>query len=193
MERKEFLVGITNDNEVAFMEVEVRNRNYDEESSLEFSASFNCVMPFIVEDSDGIEYAEHLLNDCYTDKDKYDLCERFNCKLSDLAEALADDMEIRTNADERDCSLYPNRIMVDDTEYAFESMGCGQHDIMKSGLKECVNTQAFMKLYEYWQKYHLKVIDNEQAKEVEDLVNEMLLANEEEEIVNYIKKYKEVL
>lgn len=193
MKRREFLVGFTNDNEVAFMEVEVRNRDYNGENKFEFSASFNCVKPFIVEDSDGIEYAQELLDSGYSDEDKYGLCEKFDCRPSDLAEALADDMGIYTNADERDCSLYPNRIMVDDTEYAFESMGCGQHDVMEVGLKEFVNKEAFMKLYEYWQKYHLEVIDNEQAKEVEDLVDEMLLANEEEEIENYIKKYKEML
>ena len=120
---KKYLLGINNDNEIVFGEFEIATRNgYNE-----FTASFDTVAPFEVEESDGIEYMEELLDSCYDNGEKYRLCVQYDCAPSELAEIMAENEYISTNADEKDCSLYSNRIYVDDIEYA---------ELQKQAIKE---------------------------------------------------------
>ena len=184
---KKYLLGINNDNEIVFGEFGITTRNgYNE-----FTACFDTVAPFKVEGSDGIEYMESLLEDCYDNAHKYELCERFDCAPSKLAENMAVDACIYTNADERDCSLYSNRIYVDDVEYAFESMGGGQHDIRNEGMKEYANRVAVETLLNLWDNYHLKKVDDNIVEKVAQLQTELELdcVEEENKIAEYIKKY----
>lgn len=178
------LLGISEHNKILFGEFEIRERD----GKKTFSASFDVVTPFEVEESDGIEYMENLLEECYSDADKYELCEKFDCTPSELAENMAWEANICTNADEKDCSLYNERIMADGIEYAFESASCGQHDIRKDGVKEYVNKKAVEKLLNLWDEYHLKEISTEFAQEVEELVKTLDI-DIEEKISEYIRKY----
>ena len=184
---KKYLLGINNDNEIVFGEFGITTRNgYNE-----FTACFDTVAPFEVEESDGIEYMESLLDDCYDDGDKYRLCVQYDCTPSELAERMAENEYISTNADEKDCSLYSNRIYVGNIEYAFESMSCGQHDIREEGMKEYINKKAIDELLNLWDNYHLKEVNDDIVEKVAQLqlILDLETAEEEETIANYIKKH----
>lgn len=185
--RKKYLLGINNNNEIVFGEFEVRGQN-DEKI---FSASFDTVAPFEVEESDGIEYMEELLDSCYNDGDKYRLCIQYDCAPSELPQIMAENEYIQTNADERDCSIYDNRIYVGDVEYAFESMSCGQHDIRDEGMKEYTNKKAVEELLNLWDNYHLKKVDDSIIEKTAKLQEELELdcTEEENKIAEYIEKY----
>lgn len=184
---KKYLLGINNDDDIVFAEFGITTRNgYNE-----FTASFDTVEPFEVEESDGVEYMERLIDDCYDDGDKYRLCVRYDCTPSELPQALAEEEYIQTNADEKDCSLYDNRIYVDGIEYAFESVGGGQHDIRDEGMKEYTNKKAIEELLNLWDNYHLKKVDDIIVEKVAKLQKELELdcTEEETKIAEYIKKY----
>lgn len=184
---KKYLLGINNDNEIVFGEFGITTRNgYNE-----FTACFNTVAPFEVEESDGIEYMEELLDSCYDDGDKYKLCVQYDCTPSELAEIMAENEHVSTNADEKDCSVYSNRIYVDDAEYAFETMSCGQHDIRDEGMKEYTNKKAVEILLNLWDNYHLKKVDDNIVEKVAQLQKRLKLdcTEEETKIAEYIKKY----
>lgn len=184
---KKYLLGINNDNEIVFGEFEITSRNgYNE-----FTACFNTVAPFEVEESDGIEYMEELLYSCYDDGDKYRLCVQYDCTPSELAEIMAENEYISTNADEKDCSIYSNRIYVNGTEYAFESMSCGQHDIRGEGMKEYTNQKAVEILLDLWDNYHLKEVNDDIVEKVAQLQTELELdcTEEENKLAEYIEKY----
>lgn len=184
---KKYLLGINNDNEIVFSEFGITTRNgYNE-----FTASFSTVAPFEVEESDGIEYIEELLDSCCDDGDKYRLCVQYDCAPSELAEIMAEREDINTNADEKDCSLYDNRIHVGGVEYAFESMGCGQYDIRDEGMKEYTNKKAVDELLNLWDNYHLKEVDDSIVEKTAKLQEELELdcTEEESKIAEYIEKY----
>lgn len=184
---KKYLLGINNDNEIVFAEFGITARN----NYNEFTACFDTVAPFEVEESDGIEYMEYLLEDCYNNADKYELCEKFDCAPSELVERMAEDACIYTNADEKDCSLYSNRVYVNGTEYAFESISCGQHDIRGEGMKEYTNKKAVDELLNLWDSYHLKKVDDNIVEKVAKLQEELGLdcTEEETKITEYIENY----
>ena len=185
--RKKYLLVINNDNEVVFAEFGITTRN----GCNEFTACFDTVAPFEVEENDGLEYMEELLNSCYDDGSKYRLCAEYDCTPLELAERMAEQEYISTNADEKDCSVYSNRIYVDDVEYAFESMSCGQHDIRDEGMKEYTNKKAVEELLNLWDSYHLKEVDDSIVEKVTKLQKELELdcAEEENKIAEYIEKY----
>ena len=110
--RKKYLLGATVDNELVFGEFEITNRN----GYSEFTASFDTVRPFNGEDYDLEEYYEGWIDGM--DKEYlYDLCERFDCKPSELPKELADECyDIR---DAIDCSLYPEEIEVNGESWYF--------------------------------------------------------------------------
>ena len=124
---RKILLGFTNDNEVVFGEAEITTRN----GYKEFTACFSTVRPFEDEETDGVAYYEELLGDCYSDEQKYKLCEEYDCKPSELAETMAEDEGIEKLSETLDCSVYNNTIYVNGSEWAFESISGGPHDIME--------------------------------------------------------------
>ena len=184
---KKYLLGINNYNEIVFAEFGITTRNgYNE-----FSACFDTVAPFEVEESDGLEYMEELLESCYDDGDKYRLCVQYDCTPSELPQIMAENEHIQTNADEKDCSLYSNRIYIDDVEYAFETSCGGQHDIRNEGMKEYTNKKAVEELLNLWDNYHLEKVDDSIVEKVTKLQEELEFdcAEEESKIAEYIEKY----
>lgn len=178
-----FLLGFSKEKEVVFGNINVKNGI--------LTASFDTVAPFLNEDSDGSDYMNELLEECYSSSDKYDLCEKYDCTPSELAEVLAEQEGIETLADERDCSTYPERLAVDGEEWAFESMSGGQHDILKDGMLEFVDKKAVMDLYTFWKNYHLQKVDDTIVEQVAQLREELDIGacKEEATIASYIKKY----
>ena len=180
--RHKFLLGATVNNELVFGEFEVREWN----GYPEFSASFNTVIPFNAEGYDLEEYYE----DWVSGMDKeylYDLCERFDCRPSELPKNLADECyDVR---DALDCSLYSEEVIVDGESWCFESSGCGQHDTRKDGMEKYVNEEAYNLLHTLWDNYHLKKVDEEVIEQIENLASMLSSIDEEEWIINYIKEY----
>ena len=193
---KKYLLGATSDREIVFAEFEAthprywskENGNYTDESVRHFSASFDCVIPFTEDDlEDAEDYYRDLVDECYDDGEKYKMCERYDCKPSELAEYLAED-EGTDPQNIRDCSLYSNIIEVDGIDYYFESGSCGQHDTRKDGMDEYVNKEAYDLLHELWDKYHLKTIDEDGLKKMQRVTELLEDVDEEEWIADYIRR-----
>lgn len=183
--RRKYLLGANTDKELVFAEMEITNRN----GYPEFTASFDCVRPFTEDEVNVTEYYESLVDEMDA-KWKWEQCERYDCKPSELAECLADD-----NGDEvmdiKDCSLYPEIITVDDTDYYFESGSCGQHDT-RDEMAICTSQNIYNRIHELWDKYHLKEVDQAVFQEFNNIViaYDSMFKNEEEEkewIADYIK------
>lgn len=193
------LLGITKEKEIAFANIEIRNviiykdGQRIDTGKREFSASFDTVAPFEVEETDGIEYMQQYIDDCLTDGDKYELCKRFDVAPSDLAEAKASKEYIFDNADTKDCSFYSNRIYVDGLEYAFESMAGGQHDVRENGgmLELAISQADFDFIMEMWDNNHLKVVTPELETEITERLHalELEATEEEEKIAELIRTY----
>lgn len=181
--RKQYLLGATSDNELVFGEFEITHRN----GYAEFSASFNTVKPFNGENFDLEEYFEDYIEGL-GEEYLYDLCKRFNCKLSELVENLADECgDVR---DALDCSLYPECYIVDENSWYFESGSCGQHDT-RDEMEEIINPEAYELLHKLWDTYHLKKVDDDVISQVENLEEILSEVNEEEWIIEYIQRHME--
>ena len=179
--RKKFLLGATVNREIVFGEFEITHRN----GFPQFSASFDCVIPFEKDEYDLEEYYEDWVDGMPKDY-LYDLCERFSCSPQDLPKHLADDCyDIR---DAIDCSLYPEIIDVDGIEYCFESSSCGQHDTREDGMDEYVNQDAYDLLHKLWDKYHLMKVDVSVEEEVQKIVEMLEEVDEEAWIEDYIRR-----
>jgi hypothetical protein len=183
-QRRKVLLGATKDGEIVFGEFEITNRN----KYPEFTASFDTVRPFTADDlEDAEDYYESLLDDCYDDAAKYKLCEQYDCSPSELAENMAnengsDPMNIR------DCSLYPEIIDVDGTDYYFESGSCGQHDT-RNEMYAYTDKDAYDSLHELWDKYHLKNIADapEVVESFAKIISSLSDIDETEWIADYIR------
>jgi hypothetical protein len=103
-------------------------------------------------------------------------------------ESLVEEMDDSSVYDIRDCSLYPEEIDVDGTTYYFESSACGQHDTREEGMKLFTNQNAYDKLHELWDFYHLKKVDEEVIKEVRELHETLSKIDEKEWIADWIKE-----
>lgn len=178
-----FLLGFSKEKEVVFGSIEIRGGA--------LFASFDTVAPFLNKKSDGIEYFSEMLNDCYSNSEKFELCKKLDCKPSELVRALVEKEGVNTLADERDCSIYSERLTVDGNEWAFESSSSGQHDILEDGMLEFVNKKDVMELYTLWKAYHLKKVDDTIVEQVAQLRQKLDIGVCEEEaiIASYIKKY----
>ena len=165
------LLGANEYNEVVFGEFGVKQY----EDGHKFSASFFTVEPTSICDADLQDYAERYYED-YVDDMMHDgkwlwmQCDEYDCKPSDLAYEMASGIDdIR---DILDCSLYPNIITVNGSDWVFESMSCGQHDTRNS-MTEYVDKDSYNKLHELWDNYHLENIDDDIIKEVDELAKKM--------------------
>lgn len=183
--REKFLLGATVDHELVFGEFEITKRN----GYPEFTASFDTVRPFNGENYDLEGYYENWIygmDKAYL----YDLCERFDCKPSELAGELANECcDVR---DALDCSLYPEWYDVDGESWYFESCSCGQHDT-RDDMEEIINVKAYDLLHELWDKYHIKEVDNNVIEQVKQIVYMLSEIDEEEWIIDYIERHKENL
>lgn len=178
--KKRLLLGATEQNEIVFANVEITTRN----GYKEFTASFDSVRPQNLDDINVVELADDYL-ECLDDCDKYELCEQFNCTSADLAEVFADNSEI---GDLMDCSLYPEVVESNEgIEYIFESGCCGQYDSRKD-VESYITQNGYNRLMAYWDKYHLKEIDEQTEKEIIILLDAMDIGedNEQDWICQYI-------
>lgn len=182
MSRNKYLLGVSKYNELVFGEFEVTERN----GYPEFTASFYTVFPITEDDVDAEDYYENLVEEM-DDSWVLEQLKFYDCPYSELVDKLA-----RDNGTEvyniRDCSMYSEEIDVGGTTYYFESSACGQHDTRKEGMKLYTNQKAYDKLHELWDKYHLKEVDEEVIKEVQELYEALSEIEEKEWIENWIRE-----
>lgn len=179
---KKYLLGVNNYNELVFGEFKITERN----GYPEFTASFDTVFPITEADVDAEEYYENLVEEM-DDSWVLEQLKFYDCPYTELPERLA--IGNGTSVyDIRDCSLYSEEIDVDDITYYFESSGGGQHDTRKEGMELYTNQKAYDKLHELWDLYHLKKVDEEVIKEVQELYETLSKIDEKEWIENWIKE-----
>lgn len=175
------LLGATKDNELVFAEFGVSNRSgYDE-----FTASFDTVRPFDGDSVDISYYYQCIVDDM--DKDwLIDKCDEYDCKPSDLAEKMADNCYDITEV--VDCSLYPETYIINNADWYFESMCCGQHDT-RDDMAEYVDEKAYNELHELWDKYHLHKVDSGVIDKVRQIADALSKTNAEEWITDYVRRH----
>lgn len=139
---KEIIVGITNDNEIYTLNLNLKEDN-------EFTMSGETNRPLKCEDavSQGRERLED--GELWRDAVK---AEQTTASLDDwIDDVLAIDGETSMI----DNSLMPDEVMVDSEKYIFESSACGQHQ--EKELKHYfIDKNLFILLMSLWDRYHLK-------------------------------------
>lgn len=167
-EFKKVLLGATKDGTLVFADIRVggEHRNY-------FSISFSEVRPFLATDEFLRERAENYIDD--VDKEFLDdLCERFDCKPSDLVDELVGEANYLGIEALVDISLYPESYSIDgyEDDVYFESEGCGQHDTRDILIP--INKEFSEWLHSLWDTYHLKEMTAEEYGNIETKVREYI-------------------
>jgi hypothetical protein len=179
--REKYLLGATKDSEIVFGELEITTRN----GYPELTASFDTVRPFTADSYSPLSYYESLIDEM--DKAwKYDQCEHYDCSPSELAGRMADDAGDDPR-DTMDCSLYPEEIDVDGTNWYFESSSGGQHDA-RDDMAVYTNKDAYDRIHALWDEYHLKHVDEDVVKEADAIRAALEGIDEEEWIADYIRE-----
>lgn len=174
--RRKFLLGATVNDEIAFGEVDIYKDG-------RFSCSFDTIRPFNADEKDLVELAEDFIG-CFDKASLYDMCDRFDCSPNNLANELAESMDITEFID---CSLYSEEMYINGNTWMFESWGCGQHDLRKDGMSEIINDELFNLVHKLWDEYHLKTMPAEKYLKLIELIDNNSI-NEEEWIEDYIKR-----
>lgn len=75
-----------------------------------------------------------------------------------------------------DCSCTDYEILINGTNYNFETTCCGQHDIREqSNFKDFVytNKKAFDLVMKLWDNFHIKKLSNEENEKVDNIIEEI--------------------
>lgn len=204
--KRNVFLGITNNNELAFGQIEVRHPSYYskekghyvDESRLDFSCSFDTSSIFNKSkyiNSGEFERDVENYVECEMDGDtKLHLLEQWDCPMSELAEKLSEEETVENWIDN---SCFPLSIEVDGDEYIFRSEAGGQHDLREDGMKLYTDKDMFYKIMNMWDENHLKEISQKEAdalfKEIDksisngDLISEDDSKKMEEFLTFYIK------
>lgn len=147
---KKILLGVTKEGTLVFADIHLGGEGYRDY----FSVSFNEVRPFLATNEFLRERAENYIDGA--DKEfLYDLCERFDCKPSELADELVGEANYMGIESLVDISLYPESYSIDgySDEVYFESDGCGQLDIREYLIP--INKEFSDWLHSLWDNHHL--------------------------------------
>lgn len=168
MEREIFL-GTTKDGSLAFAKVEVRyprfynkERGYYSGENLEFSASFQTYKPLNKSEYDLAEALEEYVQYEMDENTKLNFLEKFDCSPSQLSEKLAEEETIEEWVDN---SCFPLKVEVNGDDYIFKSESGGQHDL-RDEMEEYRDKPSFNMINDYWDKYHLKSISENEANKL---------------------------
>lgn len=177
-----YLLGADSNNEIVFADINI----YDGGEKPTIGISFDTNRPFNASNVDVVDYFDDW---CYGMDDDflYRLCVKFDCAPSELAANLAD--ECNDIRDAMDCSLFPEMYIIDGDDWCFESGCCGQHDTRINGMKEYTNKEAYDIIHQIWDNYHLKVIDDDIIKQIENIGDMLDEIDEEEWITDYIERH----
>jgi len=186
--RNEFekvLLGATKEGTLVFADIHVggEHRNY-------FSASFSEVRPFLATNEFLRERAENYIDGA--DREfLYGLCERFDCKPSDLVDELVDEANYLGIEELVDISLYPESYSIDgyEDDVYFESEGCGQNDTRDRLIP--IDPEFSEWLHSLWDIYHLQKLSQEEYDNIKRVVNKYLDKLEEIGEYEWIKNWLE--
>lgn len=190
--KKEFLIGFTKDYEIIVAELELRDQNFENEFSASFSTSSIMNADNTVYNEDFVyEYVENML-DGYDKEYRYELCERYDCTPHDLCQELTDRYieSPEELMDYLDCSLYPDIIENQDSNYLFRAEACGQHDT-RDDLLYAIDNDLYNDIHYLWDSYHLKQLDEKGLELYNSIIERASKIDEEEEIKKFIDEYKE--
>lgn len=174
---KEFLIGTTENDELIFCNVRLKDNN-------EFSASFSTVTPSILEEeliTSNIEmFVDNIDSDYFLE-----LLKKYDCKPSDLVETLYED-SYNVIEDFFDNSLYPEVFNFGETEVFFESCGCGQHDTRGVVKDIFIDKEFFDYIHHLWDTNHLKVVSEIDMEKLKSYLETSLIEDEYEFIENWL-------
>lgn len=187
MEFRKVLLGGTEEGTLVFADIHVggEHRNY-------FSVSFSEVKPFLVT----YEFLEERVKDYIDGCDKeslYDMCERFDCKPSDLVDELVREVNSIGIEVLVDISLYPESFSIEgySGDVYFESWGCGQHDTREYLIP--INKEFSEWLHSLWDTYHICRLTKEEYGNIERVVREYIDSLDEHEwIKEWLMENEEV-
>lgn len=177
-----YLIGATKNHELVFANFGTRQNG---DGQVIFSASFDTVKPFNVDTCDlSYVFDEYVAN--LGAAQLWEMCDEYDCKPSELAERMFDCGYDITKI--IDCSIYPEYYDIDGCDWCFESVRCGQYDT-RNDIEEITLVNAYNKLHELWDKYHLKPVDDSVTKLSEKLAKIFAKVDEVEWITDYIKRH----
>lgn len=179
--RKTILLGIK-DNTIIITNVCITDRNgYNE-----LTASFDVGEAFNIDDIDDIykkEYASEYWASL-DDRSKLNLLQDGEITKDDALQDIIENSYYGDYRDFVDCSCTDYEITHENKTINFRTTSCGQHDVRDDKDYEDMiftNKELFELVMYYWDYYHLKEINEEQIKEIEDKIfnSEFLEYNEE--------------
>ena len=172
--QKNICLGATELNELVFANISIRENKT-------FSVSFSLVAPTIIDNEYLYERFTSIMEEL-SKSELYDLCEQYNCSPNELIDAM---FYYITKEEILDLSLFPEQIEVNGDEWVFESAGCGQVET-RNTMYEYIDKDAYMRLMELWNNYHLQTIDDDTIQEVEKIIEKLNKVDQMEWIENYI-------
>jgi len=206
--KKEIFLGITNEGEVAFANIEFRHpvfyengRKNIKENKIEFTVSFNTSNIFNkTEYINSGKYEQDIIDfvDDLSKEEKYNLCENFNCTPENLADEYFQMIEQSGGLGYfLDNSSFPEEYTVNNNDYIFVSSAAGQIDLRETGMKINLDEDLYNKINNYWDKYHLKEIPENEAQSlinsIEKSINggKVIDLNNSQKLEDFIEKYIE--
>lgn len=138
------LAGITKNNEIYFLEIELRGKAHDY-----FAMSGFTVHPLKYDD------AINLSREMLEDGELWKMAVEANQTKLGLADWVDYVLSVDGEISQIDNSLLTDEIEVDGVNYIFDSGGCGQHK--EKNLKHYfIEKEIFDELMKIWKTYHLK-------------------------------------
>lgn len=160
--KREILLGATDNNELVFAEVS---------NMYGFTVSFNVVSPLEVT-NELIETRMENQLDCLSREELFDICERYDCRPSEILENVVDD--VYNVEDVLDISLYPESYRVEGIEddVYFESGACGQcGEYVEKVTKYCFGYPIIDHILTNWRLHHLEKLDEEVSNEIFNFID----------------------
>ena len=185
-EKLNFLLGADPRGNLVFVEARLGKKL---DNKYLFTCSFSIVRPFDIEEVDEDKVWEAI--DDFPADVELDYLHKYNCAPRELARVLmANENYIELVMD---CSLYPQRIAVNDRIYAFESICCGQCDLTKEcgRIEETPTRNFYFAILDLWVNYHLKDLTQEEIWPILSVFCQIKDAykdvDEKKWIANYLK------
>lgn len=171
--KKEVFLGITNDNKLAFADIEI-SKNYNNSNILSISFDTDSILNKTKYIESG-EYKSDLESyvDYLDEKTKLILLEQFDCSPSELSYNLYDE-ETLEGSPYWDNSTYTDEVEVGDDTYIFPGASGGQLDLREEGMKENLDENLYNMINDYWDKYHLKTIPENEEQNLINMVENSL-------------------
>ena len=172
--RHKILVGITNDNNLYFLELEkaTAHNGY-------FSMSSETVIPLELEEAKNQSY-ESLKS--LVEEETRDIKDLY---LRDIDEIVQEIIDTDGNLQGLDTSLFPEDVEVNGETYIFESGSCGQHE-EREFKKMFIDDKAFSEFMKLWKQYHLKELPKNSI--AEDIANWFIEIAEKQDLIELSKE-----